>query len=106
MTRIPILCTNPWTWILWICGAPPDWCDIRIDANRVRVRMGVVFMVTFDRRDVVSVTPERTMVSIGVHGGGAAGSSTARTARSPVSVCPILRTAACSASACACASSS
>jgi hypothetical protein len=67
-TCIPIKRAGAWSWLLTLCGAPARWSDIRIDRNRVRVRMGWGFRTWFPRGDVVRVTRARAMVSIGVHG--------------------------------------
>jgi hypothetical protein len=68
MTTIPIRFTSPYSWLLSIIGAPPQWSHIQVEGNRVRVRLGWAFHATFDRRDVVSVTPKGAQVSVGAHG--------------------------------------
>ena len=68
MTTIPIKFTRPYSWLLTIFGSPPRASDIRIDGNRVGVRLGWGFHAAFDRRDVVSVSPVGAQVSVGAHG--------------------------------------
>ena len=68
MTVIPIKRTRPYTWLLMIVGATADFCDIRVDDRRVRVRMGVGFRAKFARANVRSVEPHRACMSVGVHG--------------------------------------
>ena len=66
MTTIPIKFTTPYSWLFTVLASPPHLCDIQIDGNRVRVRLGWTFHATFDRRDVVSVSPDGAKISVGV----------------------------------------
>ena len=68
MTTIPIKFTTPYSWLFTVLASPPHLCDIQIDGNRVRVRLGWTFHATFDRRDVVSVSPDGAKISVGAHG--------------------------------------
>ena len=68
MNTIPIKFAAPYSWLLTILGSPPQLSDIQIEGNRVRVRLGWAFHATFDRRDVVSVSPVGAKVSVGAHG--------------------------------------
>jgi hypothetical protein len=68
MTRVPIRYSPVWAWLLTILGLPARWADVRINGERVRVRMSWAFRARFDRANVTSVRPYRPCVSVGVHG--------------------------------------
>jgi hypothetical protein len=67
-TRIPIKYSKAWAWLLTLGLLPRGLAYIEIDGDTIRVRMSWAFRARFTRGDVSAVVPNRTVVSIGVHG--------------------------------------
>jgi len=67
-TRIPIKFSKAWAWLLTIVLLTRRFSYIEVDGGTIRVRMGWAFRSRFTRGDISSVTSNRTVMSIGVHG--------------------------------------
>ena len=67
-TRIPIRYTRPWSWILMIFALPQPLAYIEVDGDTIRVRMSWAFRAKFTRGDISTITANRPVVSVGVHG--------------------------------------
>jgi hypothetical protein len=73
-TRIPIKYSKMWSWLLTLGLVPRRFAYIEVEGDNIRVRMSYAFRSRFTRGDISAVSTFRPVVSIGVHGGAAAGS--------------------------------